>query len=43
MLRRRARLPVLAEISGPSEEARAWALRRADFEGLEGVLSRLAW
>jgi Mrp family chromosome partitioning ATPase len=42
MLRRRARLPVLAEISGPPEEARAWALRRADFEGLEGVLSRLA-
>jgi succinoglycan biosynthesis transport protein ExoP len=42
MLRRRARLPVLAEISGPPEEARAWSLRRADFESLEGVLSRLA-
>jgi Mrp family chromosome partitioning ATPase len=38
----RRKLPVLAEISGPPEEARAWALRRADFEGLEGVLSRLA-
>lgn len=42
MLRRRARLPVLAEISGPPEEARAWSLRRSDFEELEGVLSRLA-
>lgn len=42
MLRRRARLPVLAEISGPPEGARAWSLRRADYEGLEGVLSRLS-
>lgn len=41
MLRRRARLPVLAEMSGPPEGARAWSLRRADFESLEGVLSRL--
>jgi len=41
MLRRRARLPVLAEISGPPEGARAWSLRRSDYEGLEGLLSRL--
>ncbi|MGN6816012.1 MAG: hypothetical protein ACTHK3_08005 [Solirubrobacterales bacterium] len=41
MLRRRARLPVLAEISAPPEGARAWSLRRADYKGLEGVLSRL--
>ncbi|HMI81514.1 MAG TPA: hypothetical protein VK480_06970 [Solirubrobacterales bacterium] len=40
MLRRR-RLPVLAEISGPAEEARAWSLRRGDFEALEGALPRL--
>jgi len=42
MLGRRARLPILAEISGPLEGARAWSLQRADFEGLEEVLSRLA-
>lgn len=42
MLRRRARLPVLAQVSGPPEGARAWSLRRSDFEGLEAVLSRLA-
>lgn len=41
MLRRRARLPVLAEVSGPPEEARAWSLRRSDYESLEGALSRL--
>ena len=41
MLGRRARLPVLAEISGPLEGARAWSLRRSDYEGLEGALSRL--
>ena len=41
MLRRRARLPVLAEISGPPEGARAWSLRRADYESLNGVLARL--
>ncbi len=42
MLGRRARLPVLAEISGPPEGTRAWSLRRADFENLGEVLSRLA-
>jgi polysaccharide biosynthesis transport protein len=42
MLRRRARLPVLAEISGPAPEARAWSLQRSDFEALEGVLPGLA-
>ena len=41
MLRRR-RLPVLAEISGPAEEAPAWSLRRTDFEALEGALPVLA-
>lgn len=41
MLGWRARLPVLAEISGPPEGARAWSLRRSDYEGLEGALSRL--
>jgi Mrp family chromosome partitioning ATPase len=41
MLGRRARLPVLAEISGPPEGARSWSLRRSDYESLEGVLSRL--
>lgn len=41
MLGRRARLPVLAEISGPPERARAWSLRRSDYESLEGALSRL--
>jgi receptor protein-tyrosine kinase len=42
MLGRRARLPVLAEISGLPEETRAWSLRRADFESLGEVLPRLA-
>lgn len=42
MLRRRAKLPVLAEISGPADGDRAWALRRADFASLEGALPRLA-
>lgn len=41
MLRGRSRLPVLAEISGPAE-ARAWSLRRGDFESLGQVLPRLA-
>lgn len=41
MLRGRGRLPVLAEISGPAE-ARAWSLRRGDFESLGQVLPRLA-
>jgi Mrp family chromosome partitioning ATPase len=40
MLRRRARLPLLAEISGPKEGG-AWSLRRGDFSGLEGALPRL--
>jgi Mrp family chromosome partitioning ATPase len=42
MLRRRASLPVLAEISGPAEGTRAWSLRRDDFASLGGALSRLA-
>jgi len=42
MLRRRSRLPVLAEISGPAEAARAWSLRRADYDALEAVLPQLA-
>jgi Mrp family chromosome partitioning ATPase len=42
MLRRRAKLPVLAEIAGPAEGSRAWSLRRDDFLGLERVLPRLA-
>jgi len=42
MLRGRARLPLLAEIAGPAEGARSWALRRADFEALDEVLPRLA-
>lgn len=41
MLRSRTRLPLLAEISGPPEGARAWSLRRGDFEALEGALARL--
>ncbi|HEV2790169.1 MAG TPA: hypothetical protein VGV69_02585 [Solirubrobacterales bacterium] len=42
MLGRRARLPVLAEISAPPEGTRAWSLRRTDFASLEKALSRLA-
>jgi Mrp family chromosome partitioning ATPase len=42
MLRGRARLPLLAEIAGPAEGTRAWALRRSDFEALGEVLPRLA-
>lgn len=42
MLRRRAKLPVLAEIAGPAEGARAWSLRRQDFAALEAMLPRLA-
>jgi len=38
---RRGRLPVLAEIAGPPEGARAWSLRRSDFAGLEKALPRL--
>jgi Mrp family chromosome partitioning ATPase len=41
MLRGRTRLPLLAEIAGPPEGARAWSLRRGDFEALEGALERL--
>jgi len=42
MLRGRSRLPVLAQISGPAEGARAWSLRRSDFVALEKALPRLA-
>jgi polysaccharide biosynthesis transport protein len=41
MLRSRTRLPLLAEISGPPEGARAWSLRRRDFQALEKALPRL--
>jgi Mrp family chromosome partitioning ATPase len=41
MLRSRTRVPLLAEISGPPEGARAWSLRRGDFEALEGALTQL--
>ena len=41
MLRGRARLPVLAEVSGPPEGARVWSLRRQDFAALEQILPRL--
>ncbi|HEX5990697.1 MAG TPA: hypothetical protein VFY75_10860 [Solirubrobacterales bacterium] len=40
MLRGRARLPLLAEISGPAD-GRAWALRRGDFDSLREALPRL--
>jgi polysaccharide biosynthesis transport protein len=40
MLRGRARIPVLAEISGPAD-GRAWALRRQDFAGLLQLLPQL--
>jgi receptor protein-tyrosine kinase len=42
MLRGRSRLPVLAEIAGPAEATRAWALTGRDFEALREPLSRLA-
>jgi Mrp family chromosome partitioning ATPase len=42
MLRGRSRLPVLAEIAGPAEESRAWALTGRDFEALREALPRLA-
>lgn len=38
----RARLPVLAEISAPPPQARAWSLRRGDYASLGEVLPRLA-
>jgi len=41
MLRGRARIPVLAELSGPAD-GRAGALRRQDFAGLTSLLPRLA-
>jgi Mrp family chromosome partitioning ATPase len=37
---RRARLPLLAEISGPAD-GRAWGLRRGDFDSLGEALPRL--
>ena len=40
MLRGRSRLPLLAEISGPADGTRGWALRRQDFEALKEVLAR---
>ncbi|HET9592494.1 MAG TPA: hypothetical protein VFP17_06225 [Solirubrobacterales bacterium] len=42
MLRGRRRLPVLAQVSGPPEGARAWSLRRADFDALEQALPQVA-
>jgi Mrp family chromosome partitioning ATPase len=42
MLRGRSRLPVLARIEGPADGARAWSLRRGDFESLEKALPRVA-
>ncbi|HEX8050429.1 MAG TPA: hypothetical protein VF504_03095 [Solirubrobacterales bacterium] len=41
-MRGRSRLPVLAQIAGPAEGARAWSLRRSDFAALEKALPRLA-
>jgi Mrp family chromosome partitioning ATPase len=41
MLRGRARLPLLAEIAGPAEGTRAWALKRADLQALGEALPRL--
>jgi Mrp family chromosome partitioning ATPase len=38
----RAKLPVLAEISGPPDEARVWSLRRADLEAMEALLAKLS-
>ena len=39
----RAKLPVLAEISGPSPgDERVWSLRRADLEAMEKPLAELA-
>jgi Mrp family chromosome partitioning ATPase len=42
MLRGRKRLPVLAQVSGPVDGARAWSLRRSDFEALEKALPLVA-
>jgi len=39
---RRSRLPVLAEIAGPAEATRAWALTGRDFEALREPLVGLA-
>lgn len=42
MIGRRARLPVLAEVSAPATvDSPAWSLRRADFEQLAGLLEQL--
>jgi Mrp family chromosome partitioning ATPase len=41
MLRGRSRIPVLAEVAGPTRD-RAWALRRSDFTSLTALLPRLA-
>jgi Mrp family chromosome partitioning ATPase len=42
MLRGRTRLPVLAQLSGPPDGARAWSLRRGDFDALAKALPRVA-
>lgn len=42
MLGRRARLPVLAEVSAGPDGGPAWSLRRAEMEGLEVALPRIA-
>jgi Mrp family chromosome partitioning ATPase len=41
MLRGRSKLPLLAEIAGPADGTRGWALRREDFDALGEVLARL--
>jgi Mrp family chromosome partitioning ATPase len=38
----RPRLPVLAEVSGPQDGARAWSLRRDDLAEMEAALPSLA-
>jgi receptor protein-tyrosine kinase/non-specific protein-tyrosine kinase len=39
----RAKLPVLAEISGPApDQARVWSLRRTDLEAMKKLLAELA-
>jgi len=41
MLRGRSRLPVLAEVSGPAQESRTWALTGPDFDALREALRQL--
>jgi len=40
-MRRGRKLPVLAEVGPPPEETRAWSLRRADLEAMEGLLKEI--